>query len=82
MTSLTIRNVDDLLKVRLRIQAARNGHSMEEEAQLILQAALTRAEPSGIDLGAMIRSRFEGSPGFELPALARDPLRPPPSFEE
>ena len=37
MASLTIRNIDDELKERLRVRAAQQGHSMEEEARLILQ---------------------------------------------
>ncbi|WP_412072578.1 FitA-like ribbon-helix-helix domain-containing protein, partial [Pseudomonas fluorescens] len=36
MASITIRNLDDQMKEQLRIAAAHNGHSMEEEARLIL----------------------------------------------
>ncbi|WP_420960200.1 bifunctional phosphopantothenoylcysteine decarboxylase/phosphopantothenate--cysteine ligase CoaBC [Brucella sp. IR073] len=36
MASITIRNLDDAAKERLRLRAARNGRSMEEEARLIL----------------------------------------------
>lgn len=41
MASITIREIDDRLKARLRVQAAHNGHSMEEEAREILRAALS-----------------------------------------
>ena len=44
MASITIRNLDDNIKQRLRVQAAEHGHSMEEEARAILRAAL--AEPA------------------------------------
>lgn len=37
MASLTIRNLDDATKAQLRLQAARHGHSMEEEARRILR---------------------------------------------
>ncbi|GGA79954.1 phosphopantothenate synthase [Brucella endophytica] len=37
MASITIRNLDDAAKERLRLRAARNGRSMEEEARLILR---------------------------------------------
>src|SRR5215207_9896615 len=37
MASLTIRNIDDALKTRLRIRAAERGHSMEAEARRILR---------------------------------------------
>jgi antitoxin FitA len=40
MTSITIRRIDDALKARLRMRAARYGRSMEEEARLILKSGL------------------------------------------
>jgi phosphopantothenoylcysteine decarboxylase/phosphopantothenate--cysteine ligase len=39
MASLTIRKLDEALKAHLRLRAARNGRSMEEEIRLILAAA-------------------------------------------
>ena len=33
MASITIRNLEELLKARLRIRAATHGRSMEEEAR-------------------------------------------------
>jgi predicted transcriptional regulator len=40
MTTLTIRKLDDEIKSRLKIRAAINGHSMEQEARLILKESL------------------------------------------
>lgn len=40
MASMTIRNFDDSLKAKLRVRAAQNGRSMEEEARVLLRAAL------------------------------------------
>lgn len=40
MTTITVRNIEDDLKRRLRIRAAEHGHSMEEEVRRILRAAL------------------------------------------
>ena len=40
MASITIRNLDDSLKHRLRVQAAEHGRSMEEEAREILRRAV------------------------------------------
>ena len=37
MASITIRNLDDGVKTRLRIRAAEHGRSMEEEARVILR---------------------------------------------
>ena len=39
MASLTIRRLDDDLKQRLRLRAARNGRSMEDEARIVLGEA-------------------------------------------
>ncbi len=36
MASITIRNLDDDAKERLRVRAAQNGRSMEEEARILL----------------------------------------------
>jgi plasmid stability protein len=43
MPSLNIRRLDDETHTQLRVRAAQNGRSMEEEARLILRAAV--AEP-------------------------------------
>ena len=40
MASITVRNLDDGLKRRLRVRAAENGRSMEQEAREILKHAL------------------------------------------
>ena len=40
MATLTIRNVDAAVKARLRVRAARHGHSMEAEARTILSEAV------------------------------------------
>lgn len=74
MTSLTIRNVDDATKQRLRIQAARHGVSMEEEVRRILKEALRPAEaPSG--LGQRLRDRFAGLAAEEFVAPERHASR-------
>src|SRR3954466_14236320 len=39
MASITIRQLDDDLKRRLRLRAARNGRSMEDEVRTILRGA-------------------------------------------
>lgn len=45
MAAITIRQLDDSLKQRLRIRAAAHGRSMEAEARIILATALGAAEP-------------------------------------
>lgn len=79
---LTIRNLDDALKHRLRVRAAHHGHSMEEEARAILRAALV--EPtSSTGLGSRLHARVSAlCGGGDLPIPARSPPREPPLFEE
>ena len=57
MASITIRNLDDDVKTRLRVRAADNGRSMEEEARLILRGAVGR-KSSSRNLASIIRSHF------------------------
>jgi plasmid stability protein len=82
VASITIRNLDDTLKSRLRIQAAVHGRSMEDEARDILRSALNREPTRKGSLAASIRARFAPLGGVELPVIAREPMRPPPSFDE
>ena len=80
MASITIRNLDDKVKHRLRLQAARNGHSMEEEARRILREAV-RSKPPSPDLASLMRARFGPSNGIDLELPPREPAREPPAFD-
>jgi len=82
MASLTIRNLEDPLKARLRVRAAHHGRSMEEEVRHILRAALTQEPQPSPHLGDTIRRRFAPWGGVEMPAVDRETLRDPPGFEE
>ena len=82
MASITIRNLDDSLKSRLRVQAAIHGRSMEDEARDILRTVLNREPPGPNNLGTAINALFKPLGGLELPKLERDPMRDPPSFDE
>ena len=75
MATMTIRNIDDQLKARLRVQAAMHGRSMEDEARNILRTALLAEPASGQSLVDAIRARIEplGEVDLELPA--REPMR-------
>ena len=80
MASLTIRNLDEPLKARLRIQAAVHGRSMEDEARDILRTALSREPVQPSNLAASIRKRFAPLGGVELPEVPREAMREPPDF--
>lgn len=80
MASITIRNLDDEVKRRLRVRAAENGRSMEEEARRILRVAVgCKSGPR--DLPTIIRSYFGPTNGVDLELPPREPVREPPSFE-
>ena len=75
MASLTIRNLEETLKGRLRVRAASRGRSMEEEARHILRAALNETQPPATGLGERIRRRFLALGDVQLPTAAREPVR-------
>ena len=81
MASITVRNLDEGLKRRLRIRAAENGRSMEQEARDILRAALDQESTAGKNLATAIRARFEPLGGIELDLPPRDPMPEPPQFD-
>ena len=64
MASITIRNLDDEVKTRLRVRAATNGRSMEEEK----------------GLGTRLHELFKPFGGVELEIPPREPMREPPRF--
>ncbi|KUY84965.1 hypothetical protein WI25_35445 [Burkholderia cepacia] len=80
MAAMTIRNLDEPLKTRLRIQAARHGRSMEEEARDILRSALAIEPPQGDTLVDAIRRRLAPYAGVELVLPAREAIRDPEGF--
>jgi phosphopantothenoylcysteine decarboxylase/phosphopantothenate--cysteine ligase len=47
VASITIRQLDDDLKQRLRLRAAKNGRSMEDEVRTILRGATAAGAPAG-----------------------------------
>ena len=82
MGTLTIRNLEDPLKSRLRLRAAARNRSMEEEARQILRAALQENAAPPQDLGSRIRSRFAALGDVQLALEPREPPNEPPRFEE
>lgn len=72
MASITVRQLDESTKAQLRIRAARNGRSMEQEVREILKAAT--ADPLIHDdehLVDRIRRRMKAVGGIDLPELPR-----------
>ena len=81
MATINIRNLDDSIKAQLRVQAARHGHSMEEEVRLILRRSLNPEEGEK-GLGSRIRARFSGAgKGEDLSLPSRDELPRAPDLQ-
>jgi plasmid stability protein len=86
MSTLTVRNVKETTKQKLRFRAARKGVSVEQEVRDILDATVEggmeegRREPQE-SLYAAIRRLVEPHGGFELEIPERGPAREPPNFD-
>lgn len=78
MASITIRNLDDHTKERLRVRAAEHRRSMEEEARSILRSAVSEPEGERTNLAAAIRRRFRGLDAGAVVIPPREAMRPPP----
>jgi antitoxin FitA len=78
VASITIRNLDERTKARLRVRAARHGRSMEEEARVLLGAAVQDEDRSTLHPAESIRRRFQRLGGVLLRIEEREPIRDPP----
>jgi phosphopantothenoylcysteine decarboxylase/phosphopantothenate--cysteine ligase len=75
MASLTIRKLDDAIKAELRLRAARNGRSVEDEVRVILREASQQGAQHPVEAGSeqphrqTSAPRVHGQPGTELPRV-------------
>lgn len=65
MAALSIRDLDDTVREKLRVRAARHGRSMEGEIRAILTAAVSR-DDAGADLFSSLADRFAELGGIDL----------------
>ena len=81
MAMLTVRNLDEQLKLKLRLKAATDGCSMEEEVRRILRDALSPAV-AATGIGSRLQQRIQRmTGGVEAELPTRSIPRPPPDFE-
>ncbi len=74
MAAVSIRNLDDNVKERLRMRAASNGRSMESEIRAILVDAVTQSdERRGMLVTLMDRVGDLGGVDLEVPERATLP---------
>jgi len=74
MASITIRNLDDALKRKLRLRAAHRNRD-------ILRTALAQEPAETQNLADAIRELVGPLGGIELELPPRGPMREPPSFK-
>ncbi|MFF5174739.1 Arc family DNA-binding protein [Micromonospora sp. NPDC000089] len=70
MAAVSIRDLDDGVREKLRIRAAQHGKSMEAEIRDILSAAVAEDVPK-TDLFSALAERFARLGGVELDLSAR-----------
>lgn len=84
MANLTVRNVEEDTKQRLRLRAARHGRSMEEEVRSILRdaAATPQARMRATNLYEDIRELVAPHGGFDIPVPDRRSAARPIPFQD
>jgi antitoxin FitA len=71
LAALNIRNLDDSVKRRLQLRAARHGRSMEAEARAILTEAV-REPADSVGLFTTLLDRFGALGGVDLELPRRE----------
>jgi len=71
MAAVSIRDLDDEVRERLRVRAARNGRSMEAEIRAILTQAVNDVDQN-VGLAQALMQRFGDLGGLDLEPVARD----------
>ena len=78
MSSITVRNLDESVKNSLRVRAARNGWSMEQEVRQILQQTVAPEQAGQVSFADRVNRRFAGLEVEYLPIPPRQIVRTPP----
>lgn len=74
MAAVSVRDLDEAVRDRLRVRAARHGHSMEAEIRAILTDAVTpRADSVGLAQTLLARFGDIGGVDLDLPSRVEAP---------
>lgn len=68
MADISIRNLDDGVRERLRVRAAEHGRSMEAEIRAILEEAVRARPGEGLVGGLIAAAASSGGVDLEVPA--------------
>jgi plasmid stability protein len=85
MASVTVRDVEDETKQRLRLRAARHGNSLEAELRVVLREAASAREKVSRpprNLYDAVRELVEPHGGFDIPIPPRQRAPRPVPFED
>ena len=82
MASITVRNLQTDTKRKLKIRAAMNGRSMEQETREILKSALAQTSKKKTNVAERIREIFGPLGGVELERLPRELIPDPDLLAE
>lgn len=77
MASIVIRNLDETTKRKLKIRAAINGRSMEQEVREILQSALAQSSRRKANVAERVREIFGPLGGVDMERIPREAMRDP-----
>ncbi len=74
MAAVSVRDLDDTVRERLRVRAAKHGRSMEAEIRAILTDAVSvPTDPKGLAQTLLTRFGDLGGVDLELPSRAEIP---------
>lgn len=74
MAAVSVRDLDDAVRERLRVRAALHGRSMEAEIRAILtEAVMPPTDPSGLAQTLLARFGDLGGVDLDLPSRAETP---------
>jgi len=79
MTQITIRQIDDTVRLKLKMRAAAKGRSLEAELRDIISQAANEL-PVTQNIGRSIFARFQRLGGVELDIPPRSAERKHPEF--
>jgi plasmid stability protein len=79
--SITVRKLNVSVKRKLRLRAASEGHSLEEEVRRILTQAAEQRSSVPMNLAQAIMDIVDPVGGIELDLPPRTPEREPPRFD-
>lgn len=82
MASITVRNLEESTKRKLKIRAAMNGRSMEHEAREILKSVLAQTAKKHANIADRIREIFAPLGGVELERIPKESVRDPDWLKE